>query len=201
LPDFRAQNKNYKKEKKMRAYFKNMIQAYRGKCDGLVYYYNPRLNRIVVRPHVKPRPSEQTRRFGAIATNLKALNPSQGFKTDLSVYVDVYNRKASNHRHPMNNWYNAFNKMMYALAKKYPAVEQLSKAADLPEEQDAVPAVEKLDNNRRFSSNGVLLYVDLSTITREFIYENDLPCISVKRAVEAGLLTPVNGYELLTQEM
>ena len=39
--------------------------------------------------------------------------------------------------------------------------------------------------------------IDLSTITREYIYENNLPCISVKRAVEAGILPPVTDWELL----
>jgi len=39
--------------------------------------------------------------------------------------------------------------------------------------------------------------IDLKTITRDYIYENDLPCISVKRAVEAGILPPVRDWELL----
>jgi hypothetical protein len=37
--------------------------------------------------------------------------------------------------------------------------------------------------------------IDLRTITREYIFEHDLPCISVKKAVEAGLLPEVYGYE------
>ncbi len=37
--------------------------------------------------------------------------------------------------------------------------------------------------------------VDLRTITRDYIYANDLPCISIKKAVEAGLLKPVKGWE------
>jgi hypothetical protein len=39
--------------------------------------------------------------------------------------------------------------------------------------------------------------IDLSTLTREEIYQRDLPCISVKRAVDAGLLEKVDGYERL----
>ncbi len=39
--------------------------------------------------------------------------------------------------------------------------------------------------------------VDLSTLTREEIYQRDLPCVSVKRAVEAGLLEAVEGYQRL----
>ena len=39
--------------------------------------------------------------------------------------------------------------------------------------------------------------VDLRTINRDYIYAHDLPCISIKKAVEAGLLPIVKGYETL----
>jgi len=39
--------------------------------------------------------------------------------------------------------------------------------------------------------------IDLSTLTRQQIYAQDLPCISIKRAVEAGLLERVNDYEMM----
>lgn len=156
----------------MKAIFKNMIQAYSGKCDGLVYYYNPRLHRIVVRPHVKRRKTAQNDLFKTISFQLKALAPSEGYKRDLAMYVELHNRKASNYRHPLNNWYNAFTKLMWALAKGEWKVE-----------------------------SGTPVPVDLSTITRAFIYDNELPCITVKRAVEAGLLAPVNGYGLMNEEI
>jgi len=40
--------------------------------------------------------------------------------------------------------------------------------------------------------------LDLASLSRAQIYEQDLPCISIKRAVEAGLLVPVRDYERLT---
>jgi len=43
--------------------------------------------------------------------------------------------------------------------------------------------------------------IDLMTITRDYIYANDLPCISVKRAVEAGMLPPVTDWELLDSSL
>ena len=146
----------------MRAYFKNMIQAYRGTCDGLIYYYNPRLKRVLVRPYVKPRPTENSRRFGRIASNLKALEPSPGYVNDLTVYVDIFNARVANEDVILQNWYNAFTRLMWKLAQSDPA------------------------------------YVDLETLTRAQIEANDLPCRTVKRAVEAGFLEPVHGYELLT---
>ena len=39
--------------------------------------------------------------------------------------------------------------------------------------------------------------VDLKTITREKIYNENLPCISVKAAVEAGFLPEVVNYQML----
>ncbi len=43
--------------------------------------------------------------------------------------------------------------------------------------------------------------VDLKTLTRQQIYDDNLPCISVKAAVEAGLLPAVVNYELLTSQI
>ena len=40
--------------------------------------------------------------------------------------------------------------------------------------------------------------IDLKTITRQQIYQENLSCISVKNAVEAGILPPVKGYERMT---
>ncbi len=37
--------------------------------------------------------------------------------------------------------------------------------------------------------------LDLRTITREYIYEHDLPCISIRKAVEAGLLPKVLDWQ------
>ena len=42
---------------------------------------------------------------------------------------------------------------------------------------------------------------DLATITRDDIEMNLLPCLSVYRACEAGLIKKVQGYELLTAPM
>ncbi|MCB5224719.1 MAG: hypothetical protein RBT36_07140 [Desulfobulbus sp.] len=110
----------------MRAFFKNMIQAYRGKCDGLIYYYNPRINRIVVRSYAKPRETANNRRFSAIATNLRALEPSDAYKNDLSVYADTYSRKTHRCGPTLANWYNVYVKVMYAMAKANPAIDLVS---------------------------------------------------------------------------
>jgi len=43
--------------------------------------------------------------------------------------------------------------------------------------------------------------VDLSTITREYIYAHNLPCISIKRAVETGLLPEVQDWQFLDHSL
>jgi len=147
----------------MKVLFKNMIQAYTGKCDGLVYYYNRRLNRMCVREYVKPRATAQHSQFAAISSNLKALNLSAAYKQDLSDYTELYIRRNDNHKLPVSNWYNVFMMLMWALSRKYA--------------------------------------IDLKTITRQQIYDESLPCISVKDAVDAGLLPMVRGYEIFENQL
>jgi len=137
----------------MEVVFKNMLKAYSGKCDGLVYYYNSRLGRVLCRKHVIPRQNTHNRRMAAISHNLKALNPSPEFRQDLKLYAALYQDA------PLSGQ-NVYIKLMYALARVYG--------------------------------------VDLATLTREQITELELPCATVKQAVEAGLLAPVPGYERLT---
>ncbi|HOZ01959.1 MAG TPA: hypothetical protein PLG20_09080, partial [Candidatus Syntrophosphaera sp.] len=101
----------------MKAILKNALLAYSGKCDGLVFYYNPRLERVLVRALPRWKPTASNRRLADIAHNLKALGLSPGFRLDLVNYTELYRRqyRASN----CACWYNLFNKMMYALAKEY----------------------------------------------------------------------------------
>lgn len=50
-----------------------------------------------------------------------------------------------------------------------------------------------------YAMAGLVENVNLQTITREEIYQRNLPCISIKAAVEAGVLPAVDGYERLVQ--
>lgn len=43
--------------------------------------------------------------------------------------------------------------------------------------------------------------IDLATITREEIIRRNLPCRTIRAAIEAGLLVPVCGYEGLDREI
>ena len=145
----------------MKAALKNMLMAYTGKCDGLVFYYNPRLDRVLVRSMPRFTPNENNHRMGRISRNLKALQPSEGFRLDLVTYTELYRKEWKDYS--CNGWYNLFNKMMWAMHR--------------------------------------LLGVDLETLTRNEIETLELPCRSVKSAVEGGLLPPVSGWQRLEQLM
>lgn len=141
----------------MKATLKNIMLAYSGKCDGLVFYYNPRLDRMLVRKLPVWKPTESNHRMARISRNLKALNLSADYRLDLITYTELYRHECRDSN--CTSWYNLFNKLMWALHKK--------------------------------------LDIDLESVTREQIMSEDLPCQSVKRAVQAGLLPPILGYERL----
>ncbi|MDZ4183147.1 MAG: hypothetical protein U1B83_09740 [Candidatus Cloacimonadaceae bacterium] len=144
----------------MKVKFKHLIMGYTGKCDGLVYYWSPRLNRTLVRRHTPQRITPQNNRFALVGKNLAALGISDAYKWDLRVYVDIYNNRAANRDRQFLNWYNAYTKLMFAQEKAAPGV-------------------------------------DLSTITKADIYASDLPCKSVKTAIEAGFLPEVRDFASL----
>lgn len=118
----------------------------------------------------------------------------------------------------------------YARKRVYPTLSSVneaigSKSANIwmlnPSEaykqdlRDYVQAYDEMRNNYRMPLRSwsclytKLMYlveraypeVDLRTITRDYIYANDLPCISIKKAVEAGLLKPVKGWERMDNEL
>lgn len=101
----------------MKARLGSFFHSFSGKADGMVYYYNRRLGKVIAREYVKPRPSKANQRFGQVNENLRILGPSEGFKMDLRVYVDIYNSMIRNLEKPLLNWYNAYTKMMWAMAR------------------------------------------------------------------------------------
>ena len=142
----------------MKVFYKNLIKAYTGKCDGLVYYYDPELERILCRRYVKPKATAQNARLAATMQNLKKLNLSQEYITDLKFYAAMARKPGTR-----LSWQNVFTKLMYALQRK----------------------------------SGT----DLTTITKGAIYEQNMPCRTVKTAIEAGLLEPILDYGRLNAGM
>jgi hypothetical protein len=147
----------------MEVAFKNLLKAYSGKCDGLVYYYNHRLNKVIARrlPHGKPHAGN--RRMTAISHALKALEPSEAYRNDLKLYTELLRMQLGTEALCFYSWSNVFRKLMFAMAKKYS--------------------------------------LDLATLTREDIYSQNLPCITLVAAIEDGLLPEVHGYERFVAEM
>ncbi|MDD4309456.1 MAG: hypothetical protein PHO32_03680 [Candidatus Cloacimonetes bacterium] len=140
----------------------NLPLRYSGQCDGLVYYYSKRLDKLIARRYVVPKESNSNRKLGAISRNLKSLQLSEAYVADLKVYLALYSYQP--HEKQFVSWRNVFLTLMFAMAKQFPSV-------------------------------------DLLTITRSYIESNNLPCRSVKQAVESGLIPVVAGYEKLANEM
>jgi hypothetical protein len=146
----------------MKVKYKHLIKSYQGKKDGLVYYYHPGIERCIAREYVVPRATENNLRMKAVAQNLKALNPSQGWREDLKVYLSLLKTHAKTENAFNGHYWSLYTKLMWQMARQ--------------------------------------MDIDLREITREQIYAQEMPCISVKRAVEAGLLPAVGGYEILDRE-
>jgi len=103
----------------MEVAFKNLLKAYSGKCDGLVYYYNRRLNKVIARklPNSKPHPGNK--RMSAISHALKALEPSEAYRSDLKLYTELLRMQLGSDAVSFYSWSNVFRKLMFAMAKKY----------------------------------------------------------------------------------
>jgi hypothetical protein len=157
----------------MKATRANLLGEFTGLLDGLIYYRYKPGGKIYVRKQFTFAKHPAHSDFRSVQKAIYALRPSPGYIQNLKDYLILYNRLKGNEHKQAQAWTNIYNKLMYALAKKF-------------------------DGNQGGENP---INVDLATLTREDIYTIDLPCISVKRAIDAGLLPSVNGYELLDQEM
>ncbi len=147
----------------MKATVKEGIKGFSGKLDGAIYYYHPRLKRTLMRRAPQMPIQQQNNDYREISRQIKALNPSEGYRHDFKNYLNLLRERDDSVRLP--SWYSLYIKMLWAMQAKYPAI------------------------------------ADLKTITREHIFQQNLPCRSVKAAVEDGLLPPVSGYQYMDREM
>lgn len=147
----------------MKAYVQEGIKGFSGKLDGAIYYYHPRLKRTLMRRAPKMPIQQQNHDYRDISRQIKALDPSEGYRNDFKNYLNLLRDRDDSVRLP--SWYSLYIKMLWAMQAKYPAT------------------------------------VNLKTITREQIISQNLPCRSVKSAVEDGLLPSVPGYQYMDREI
>jgi len=147
----------------MKAYVKAGIKGFSGKLDGAIYYYHPGLKRTLMRRAPKMPIQPQNLDYRDISRQIKAINPSEGYRNDFRSYLLALRERDESVRLP--SWYSLYIKMLWAMQAKYPEL------------------------------------VDLKSITRDSIIEHDLPCRSVRRAVEDGLLPKIPGYEYFDREI
>ncbi|GAB1468437.1 hypothetical protein MASR2M64_11640 [Candidatus Cloacimonadota bacterium] len=147
----------------MKVSFQYGLAGFTGKMDGLVFCYNRYLGKVYARKRVYPTLTAHHEKFGSVNANLFAIQPSQGYKDNMYVYMKRY-ATLKGPKTMMLTWSNLYMKLMYDMAKA-----------------DAT--------------------IDLRTLTREEIYLRDLPCISVQKAVLAGLLPRVYDWQSFVHEL
>ncbi|MDZ4121915.1 MAG: hypothetical protein U1C33_05810 [Candidatus Cloacimonadaceae bacterium] len=147
----------------MKAYVKEGIKGFSGKLDGAIYYYHPRLKRTLMRKIPQMPIQEQNIKMKDIAHQIKAINPSEAYRSDFRSYLSLLRERDESVTFP--SWYSVFVKMLWAMQRQYPDT------------------------------------VNLLNITREQIETQQLPCRTVKAAIEANLLARVPGWEYLNQEI
>jgi len=94
-------------------------KAYSGKMDGLIYYWHPRYNMLLARRSPeKPKPTAAKQRFAQISKNLKALQPSAAYQSDLQVYLHML--QGEGYYPKLNSWYLLFTKLMFGFGERHP---------------------------------------------------------------------------------
>lgn len=140
----------------MKATVKEGIKGFSGKLDGAIYYYHPRLKRTLMRRAPKMPVQPQNDDYRDISRQIKALQPSEAYRSDFRNYLALLRDQDESVRLP--SWYSLYVKMLWAMQAKYPG------------------------------------QVSLKTLTKEQIISQQLPCRSIRAAVEDGLLAAVPGY-------
>ena len=130
---------------------------YSGSLDGMIYYRDRMSGKLYARKQFTFKDHPGQAPFASAQKAIYALNPSRGFKQNLTDYMIGYNALKESQGREVMSWANLYNKMMFAMQKK--------------------------------------LGIALKDINREMISSQNLPCSSVKAAVEAGLLPVVKDYE------
>ncbi len=106
----------------MKVTFKNLIGGYTGCVDGIIFYWDPRLQRMLARakPHVRIKSHHVS--FGLTSRALMALAPSSAYRNDLRSYAErSYSLPEFKGVRPI--WNNLYLKIMYGLKRLYPDLD------------------------------------------------------------------------------
>jgi hypothetical protein len=73
----------------MKVSVKQGINGFSGKLDGAVYYYHPRLKRTLMRRAPKMPVQQQNHDYRDISRQIKAIDPSEGYRNGLRMYLNA----------------------------------------------------------------------------------------------------------------
>lgn len=96
--------------------------AYSGELGDLIYYWDPKLKKMLARRKPKAQKiTEHNHRMGAISRNLSNLITNPEFKSDLRVYLDLL--MENDLADGANRWFMLYTRMMWKLNGKYPELD------------------------------------------------------------------------------
>lgn len=101
----------------MKATVKEGLKGFSGKLDGAIYYYHPRLKRTLMRHAPKMPIQPQNHDYRQISQQIKAINPSEGYRNDFRMYLNDLRQRDDSVRLP--SWYSLYIKMLWAMQAKY----------------------------------------------------------------------------------
>ena len=107
-----------KQEQSMKAILRESIKGFSGKLDGAIYYYHPRLKRTLMRRLPKMPMQQQNHDYRDISRQIKALEPSEGYRSDFRIYLNLLRDKDESVRLP--SWYSLYVKMLWAMQAQLP---------------------------------------------------------------------------------
>lgn len=141
------------------------VKGFRGNVEGMIFYIDRKSGATLGRRMFTFENHPHHPNFRSAQRQIYAIQPSEGYISNLKSYNIFYNSLPENHHKPMKTWTNLYTRLMFLMQKAIPET------------------------------------VDLKTITREQIYEQNLPCKSVKDAIDSGLLPKPIDYQHLNNDI
>ncbi len=106
----------------MKVIFKHMVSGFIGNADDMIYYYDPRLGRVLARRKPRVKATARNYAFGNTIKNIMSIHPSPAYKDDLMSYAErCYNTPLFKGVRPL--WNNLYMKIMFAMQKDYPGMD------------------------------------------------------------------------------
>ena len=110
----------------MKATRANLLGEFTGKLDGLIYYRRRSNSKLYVRRQWQFENHPHHPTFARVQRAIFALQPSEGYKSNLKDYLLRYNQLPENEGRQAQYWGNLYVKLMFAMQKAMPDTVELA---------------------------------------------------------------------------